>query len=367
MSRGGGGGGGQVITVEEEGGQAMETLPFMKGHGGRFVGFITSSKWSFLPTKIPGQTGSRLAGYFFVHGEGLHADGLYCPANDYKNLLMQIMHGRQMDREEIESTPVPDVNYLMERLLNSEVTGEIVMCATGKLEGRNLCFPAMLQTLSQAQLQLLPCLEQFMQRNMWHMCDKFLRDMHATLDTVVANPHSPAMLADELPAMVQTIAPTQTMQGVPTKSRSEYANAHTHTHAHTRPIVGPDNRERPISIGQHRATFVMTEEMRQHVSDNGLEDFNVQEAEEVVARHLQKYLLQKPAPHSEEISVLAGVINGLYTQNIKGSNMSKEGKRRKKAVCSLSPVYFGLACLSESYVSESSVIYIYIFIYIYKS
>jgi hypothetical protein len=40
----------------------------------------------------------RITGYFFVMGDGLPEKGLYCPANDYKDWLLQMIGGKHSEK-----------------------------------------------------------------------------------------------------------------------------------------------------------------------------------------------------------------------------------------------------------------------------
>jgi hypothetical protein len=89
---GGFGGGGQTSGV------GLEASDFgrPRGPGDKFCGVVTSAFWQPADRDKMGK--GRITGYFFVMGDGLPEKGLYCPANDYKDWLLQMIGGKHSEK-----------------------------------------------------------------------------------------------------------------------------------------------------------------------------------------------------------------------------------------------------------------------------
>jgi len=100
-----------------------------------------------------------MSGYFFVHGSGLPKDGLYCPANEYKDWLLQMVGGKTTS--DLACLKADDAMRILKTLEETEVTGEVVGVAKeeGKrkppcpIEGRLLCFPGILKSMPKERVQ----------------------------------------------------------------------------------------------------------------------------------------------------------------------------------------------------------------------
>ena len=67
-----------------------------RGVGDKFCGVVKSAFWQ--PAERDKMGKGRITGYFFVMGDGLPEKGLYCPANDYKDWLLQMIGGKHSEK-----------------------------------------------------------------------------------------------------------------------------------------------------------------------------------------------------------------------------------------------------------------------------
>ena len=85
-------GGGQTSGV----GLEASDLGRPRGPGDKFCGVVKSAYWQPADRDKMGK--GRITGYFFVMGDGLPEKGLYCPANDYKDWLLQMIGGKHSEK-----------------------------------------------------------------------------------------------------------------------------------------------------------------------------------------------------------------------------------------------------------------------------
>jgi hypothetical protein len=85
-------GGGQTFGV----GLEAAYLGRPRGVGDKFCGVVKSAYWKLAERDKMGK--GRITGYFFVMGDGLPEKGLYCPANDYKDWLLQMIGGKPSEK-----------------------------------------------------------------------------------------------------------------------------------------------------------------------------------------------------------------------------------------------------------------------------
>ena len=127
------------------------------GPGDRFKGKISGSKWNWTSAPAPSSAMrakmqnlsvnlSEYQGFFFVVGEGLPAKGLYCPANYYRDRLVQLVLGEEGARFMTGQEGLERLKQCFQQFINTEVTGEITSVVRG-IEGRELLFDGALRWL----------------------------------------------------------------------------------------------------------------------------------------------------------------------------------------------------------------------------
>jgi len=119
------------------------------GPGDRFVGKISGSRWSRSDRPESGgkvRNLSEYQGFFFVQGEGLPEKGLYCPANYYRDKLVQLVLGEEDARFMTGHEGLKKLILCFNQFIGTEVTGEISAVPKG-IEGRELRFDGALSWL----------------------------------------------------------------------------------------------------------------------------------------------------------------------------------------------------------------------------
>ena len=121
------------------------------GPGDRFVGKISGSRWSRSDRpesggKVTLRNLSEYQGFFFVQGEGLPVKGLYCPANYYRDKLVQLVLGEEDARFMTGHEGLKKLILCFNQFIGTEVTGEISAVLKG-IEGRELRFDGALSWL----------------------------------------------------------------------------------------------------------------------------------------------------------------------------------------------------------------------------
>jgi len=119
------------------------------GPGDRFVGKISGSRWSRSDRPESGgkvRNLSEYQGFFFVQGEGLPEKGLYCPANYYRDKLVQLVLGEEDARFMTGHEGLKKLILCFNQFIGTEVTGEISAVLKG-IEGRELRFDGALSWL----------------------------------------------------------------------------------------------------------------------------------------------------------------------------------------------------------------------------
>ena len=119
--------------------QAVSLSAGQLGPGDRFKGRISGSRWNWGRSDAGAKMRSlsEVQGFLFVQGEGLPEKGLYCPANDYRDKLLQLVLGEDSTRPVLGHEGVEKVRACFAQFIGTEVTGEIVAVLRG-IEGREL-------------------------------------------------------------------------------------------------------------------------------------------------------------------------------------------------------------------------------------
>ena len=286
-----GGGGGDGVAGEHSGvgvPVAMSEKKEMKrelGPGDRFVGVITHSKWSC------GTNPLKINGYFFVQGEGLPQDGLYCPANEYREKLVHWLGGTAAAQDgKSTGQALKETKSLLQRCVDRHVSGDLVLSAKGtrggndapRLEGRNLRFDSMFELATPEIRNNLDAVA--------HLRDLFF-----------STPASATLHHD--------CSPTPALARGPSRGQGSGAQPSA--------AAVPHGRVSPAS----------------HGGGTRLEGLDVEKAEECVALLVRQHLLQHPEK-AATVSALAGKINSLYT-NQNGKDRAVTDRKRLVRTCCL--------------------------------